>query len=135
MQPTETPVSTILHEALFVAYRGIVVRRLREALSPDEVTAAFKSESREEQISHHELVAPIQDVYSVVDLAAANHLVNVFARRLLPGQAGQAAQELLEADLRRDLKKIRVWRDPVAHPTESNIPSAADALETISAAQ
>jgi Cdc6-like AAA superfamily ATPase len=130
-----TPLTTLLHEALFVVYRNIVVSRLREVLTPDEVASASRPEVREEQIAHHELIAPIQDVYSVVDLGAANHLVNHFARRLLPPSQGRAAQELLETELRRDLKKIRLWRDPVAHPTESNSPKPHDAIGSIEAAQ
>ncbi len=131
----DTPLVTILHEALFVVYRNIVVARLREVLTPDDVASAAKPATREEQIEHHELVAPIQDVYSVVDLASANHLINLFGRRLLPPAAGRAAQELMEAELRRDLRQIRLWRDPVAHPTESNAPTPDDAIGSIEAAQ
>lgn len=134
-QSRDTPLTSILHEALFVVYRNIVVGRLREVLTPDEVASASNPDVRQEQIAHHELIAPIQDVYSVVDLASANHLVNQYARRLLPPVHGRAAQELTETELRRDLKRIRLWRDPVAHPTESNSPSSQDAIGSIEAAQ
>ena len=118
-----------------MVYRDIVVSRLREVLTPDEVASGSRPEDREKQIAHHELVAPVQDVYSVVDLASANNLVGAFARRLLPPATGRAAQEALETELKRYLKKIGLWRDPIGHPTESNRPKQEDAIALIEAAQ